>query len=185
MFLRLSVDGSFEIDRSIAIMGTYYPVASGSLGDVYRCTLNRGASQEDVAVKSPRFSSLTDTEIAKINRSLDRELKIWTRLEHQYILRMYGTAKGFGPFRAIVTPWMSNGTLNSYLSRADLTEMDKLILLKQIVEGLNYLHDNNVIHGDLTTNNVLVAADGSIRIADFGVSNILVESNPAFSYQTG
>ncbi|KAG1726608.1 kinase-like domain-containing protein, partial [Suillus lakei] len=82
---------------------------------------------------------------------------------------------------------MPNGTLNSYLNRAhkNLTTLGRLRILKQITEGLKYLHDNDVIHGDLTSNNVLVAADGSPRLADFGVSNIMVESNPAFSYQTG
>ncbi|KAG1737434.1 kinase-like domain-containing protein [Suillus lakei] len=47
------------------------------------------------------------------------------------------------------------------------------------------VHDNDVIDGDLTSNNVLVATDGSPRLADFGVLNIMVESNLAFSYQTG
>ncbi|KAG0701055.1 kinase-like domain-containing protein [Suillus ampliporus] len=164
-----------------------FPIASGGLGDVYKCTLNRGASPEEVAVKSPRFPSLTEAEGAKINHNLDREIKIWTVLEHRYVLRLYGTVTGFGPFRALVSPWMPNGTLNSYLNRAHdtLTTVDRLHILKQITEGLKYLHDNDVIHGDLTSNNVLVAADGSPRLADFGVSNIMIESHPAFSYHTG
>lgn len=41
-----------------------------------------------------------------------------------------------------------------------------------------------MIHGNLTNNKILVAADGSPRIADFGVSNVMVKTNPAFSYQT-
>ncbi|KAG2753109.1 kinase-like protein [Suillus brevipes Sb2] len=179
--------GSFIIDKSVATKKTNFPVASGGLGDVYKCILNSGATLEEVAVKSPRFPSLTDAEIAKINRNLDREIKIWTTLDHQYVLCLHGTVTGFGPFRALVSPWMPNGTLNSYLSHLHetLTTMDRLRILKQITEGLKYLHDNNVIHGDLTSNNVLVDTDGSPRLADFGVSNIMVESNPAFSYQTG
>ncbi|KAG2114481.1 kinase-like domain-containing protein [Suillus cothurnatus] len=182
-----SMYGSFIIDTSIATKQTNFPIASGGLGDVYKCILNQGASAEEVAVKSPRFPSLADADVAKINRNLDREIKVWTRLDHQYVLRLHGTVTGFGPFRALVSPWMLNGTLNSYLTRAHetLTTMNRLLILKQITEGLKYLHDNDVIHGDLTSNNVLVAADGSPRLADFGVSNILVESNPAFSYQTG
>ncbi|KAG2351113.1 hypothetical protein BDR07DRAFT_1502576 [Suillus spraguei] len=176
---------SFIIDNSIATRQANFPIASGGLGDVYKCVLNRDTTPELVAVKSPRFPSLTDTEIAKINHNLDRELEVWTRLNHCYVLRLHGTVTGFSPFRALVSPWMPNGTLNSYLAHETLTTMDRLCILKQITEGLKYLHDNNVIHGDLTINNVLVAADGSPRLADFGVSNIMVESNPAFSYQTG
>ncbi|KAG1729781.1 kinase-like domain-containing protein [Suillus lakei] len=82
---------------------------------------------------------------------------------------------------------MPNGTLDSYLNHAHETfsMMDRLRLLEQITKGLQYLHDQDVIHGDLTSNNVLVAADGSPRISDFGTSNIMVQSNPAFSYHTG
>ncbi|KAG1721986.1 kinase-like domain-containing protein [Suillus paluster] len=137
-----------------------------------------------VAVKSPRFPSLTEAEIAKINHNLDREIKIWTLLEHQYVLRLHGTATDFGPFRSLVSSWMPNGTLNFYLNRVHET-LTTTGSLHIITEGLKYLHDNNVIHGDLTSNNVLVAADGSPRLADFGVSNIMVKSNPAFSYHTG
>jgi len=76
--------GSFIMDTSIATRQTNFPIASGGLGDVYKCILNRGTSAEDVchtlisfilmltytqvAVKSPRFSNLTDAEVSKINR---------------------------------------------------------------------------------------------------------------------
>jgi hypothetical protein len=73
---------------------------------------------------------------------------------------MYGTVKGFGPFPALVTPWMPNGTLTSYLDRegVTLTSMGRLHIVsiiydpikiplqnltifsqvKQIAEGLEY-----------------------------------------------
>ncbi|KAG2140931.1 kinase-like domain-containing protein [Suillus bovinus] len=184
---RASTYGSFIVDTSTTARTPYFPTASGGLGDVYACILNRGTGLEEVAVKSPRFPSLADADVARINHNLDREIKVWTRLNHRYVLRLYGTVTGFGPFRALVSPWMENGTLSSYLTGEGrtLTTMARLRILKQITEGLKYLHDKNVIHGDLTSNNVLIAADGSPRLADFGVSNIMVKSNPAFSYQTG
>ncbi|KAG2088074.1 kinase-like domain-containing protein [Suillus discolor] len=166
---------------------TSYPTASGGLGDVYKCTWNRGESSDEVAVKYPRFPSLSDSDIFIINKNFDRETRIWAKLKHQYVLPLHGTVEQFGPFRAFVSPWMPNGTLESYLEHAHetLSMIDRLRLLKQIAEGLQYLHDHNVIHGDLTNGNVLVAADGSPRLADFGISNIMVQSNPAFSYHTG
>ncbi|KAG1895741.1 kinase-like domain-containing protein [Suillus fuscotomentosus] len=166
---------------------TSYPTASSGLGDVYKCKWNRGASSDEVAVKSPRFPSLSDLEIVKINKNLDREIRIWAALKHQYVLPLHGTVEQFGPFRALVSPWMPNGTLDSYLKHVHetLSMINRLRLLEQITEGLRYLHDHNVIHGDLTNSNVLVAADGSPRLADFGISNIMVQSNPAFSYHTG
>jgi serine/threonine protein kinase len=174
------------IKPSDILRKTSYPTASGGVGDVYKCTWNCGPSSDEVAVKSPRFQNLGSHESVKINKNLDREIRIWAALKHQYVLPLHGTVEEFGPFRALVSPWMPNGTLVSYLTAHEtLSMMDRLRLLKQIAEGLQYLHDHNVIHGDLTNNNVLVAADGSPRLADFGISNIMVQSNPAFSYHTG
>jgi len=90
-------------------------------------------------------------------QEVDRVVYIWAELEHQYVLPFYGTVTGFGPSRALVSPWMLNGNLMSYLNRADLslTETDRLSLvsfickaclknlpyfkqLRQITEGLKY-----------------------------------------------
>jgi hypothetical protein len=73
-------------------------------------------------------------------QNLDRELTIWAVLEHRYVLRMYGTVRGFGFFRAIVTPWMPNGTLNDYLHRADLTAMDSLSLVSLFARSVMIIY---------------------------------------------
>ncbi|KAG2134525.1 kinase-like domain-containing protein [Suillus clintonianus] len=174
------------IKPSDIIRQTIYPTASGGLGDVYKCTWNSSASSDEVAVKSPRFITLSKPERVKINKNLDREIRIWATLKHQYVLPLHGTVEEFGPFRALVSPWIPNGTLDSYLkANKTLSMMGRLLLLKQIAEGLQYLHDQNVIHGDLASNNVLVADDGSPRLADFGISNIMVQSSPTFSFHIG
>ena len=54
-------------------------------------------------------------------QSIDREVHIWAILEHEYILPFHGTVEGFGQFRAMVSPWMPNGNLNSYINRTGVT----------------------------------------------------------------
>ena len=41
------------------------------------------------------------------------------KLDHPNVLSLFGTTSGFGPFPAMVCPWLENGTLTSYLERSD------------------------------------------------------------------
>jgi hypothetical protein len=57
-------------------------------------------------------------------------------LRHPYILPLLGTVESFGPFRALVVPWMPKGNLDSYLKDAGktLTAMDRLRMVGSIFE---------------------------------------------------
>ncbi|KAG1750871.1 kinase-like domain-containing protein [Suillus lakei] len=128
-----------------------------------------------------------------------RELGIWKRLRHSNILKFMGTTSGFGSSEALVAPWMTNGTLTSFLDQNNMTLRlcDRLLLLRDIAAGLNYLHTFSltkdgrtdlipVVHGDLTgvrsiysilhilmigcKTNVLIDGDRKAYLADFGLS---------------
>ena len=45
-------------------------------------------------------------------------------------------------------------------------------ILRQVIRGLNYLHLNNIVHGDMKPSNLLVAGDGTVKLGDFGISRI-------------
>ncbi|KAJ8588694.1 kinase-like protein [Rhizopogon salebrosus TDB-379] len=111
----------------------------------------------------------------KKSERIQRELRICARLHHQNILPVYGYTYGFGRLMAIVSPWAENGNLGTYLQRETLTVVSRFRLLRNIADGLQYLHANNVIHGDLTGANILIHADGTACLADFGLSLMYTE----------
>ncbi|OAX34915.1 kinase-like protein [Rhizopogon vinicolor AM-OR11-026] len=106
-----------------------------------------------------------------------REFRMCARLKHANILAVYGYTYGFGRFMAIVSPWAENGNLMNYLERmgATITLVRRFQILRDIAAGLQYLHANNVIHGDLNGPNVLIHADGTACLADFGLSLLYSE----------
>ncbi|KAG2347896.1 kinase-like protein, partial [Suillus weaverae] len=111
-----------------------------------------------------------------------KELGIWKRLRHSNILKFMGTTSDFGPSAsvALVAPWITNGTLTSFLKQNNdtLTLLDRMCLLRDIAAGLNYhghAEFNPVVHGDLTGTNVLVDGDRRACLADFGLSGTLTQ----------
>jgi hypothetical protein len=60
-----------------------------------------------------------------------RELKVWARLEHDCILPLWGVADNFGPYPAMICPWVDGGALTVYLERHQdsLSPQDKFSLV--------------------------------------------------------
>ncbi|OAX35236.1 kinase-like protein [Rhizopogon vinicolor AM-OR11-026] len=155
-----------------------YPITSGGFGDIWRCELVKLDETVQVAVKTIRaFESDNDVLMRKNSRRVRRELNVWGRLKHDCILPLWGVANNFGPYPAMICPWVKNGALTGFLEREQdtLSSQDKFSLLNDIALGLQYLHDKSIVHGDLTGSNVLVHGNGRACLADFGLSTILAE----------
>ncbi|OJA11920.1 hypothetical protein AZE42_06146 [Rhizopogon vesiculosus] len=69
-------DSSLCIEASTIIRQSKYAIASGGLGDVYKCTWNCDTGSDEVAVKSPRFGVLSKTEAIKINKACRHGLNL-------------------------------------------------------------------------------------------------------------
>ncbi|KAG2108626.1 kinase-like domain-containing protein [Suillus discolor] len=133
------------------------------------------STRVNVAVKEIILRGNTDM-LTIINR-LFREIMLWLRLEHKNIVPLWGVADGFGSLPALVSPWLENGALTGYLRRVHkrLSYNEKFALLKDIAQGLQYLHSQSIIHGDLSGNNVLIDEDGKAHLTDFGLSALVPE----------
>ncbi|KAG2046582.1 kinase-like protein [Suillus hirtellus] len=134
-----------------------YPMPVGVFADIWKYTFHI----DRISVKVPSLSF-----------RIKRELGIRAALNHANIVPIYGYTYGFGPFPAIVSRCAEEGNLSDYLKRegAALTLLRKFQILRDIIGGLQYLHANSVIHGDFTGPNVLIYADGTACVADFGLS---------------
>ncbi|KAF7464827.1 mitogen-activated protein kinase kinase kinase 20 isoform X1 [Marmota monax] len=131
----------------------------GSFGSVYRA---KWISQDkEVAVK----------KLLKI----EKEAEILSVLSHRNIIQFYGVILE-PPNYGIVTEYASLGSLYDYINsnRSEEMDMDHIMTwATDVAKGMHYLHMEapvKVIHRDLKSRNVVIAADGVLKICDFGAS---------------
>uniref|UniRef100_A0A1J3JP32 Serine/threonine-protein kinase BLUS1 n=1 Tax=Noccaea caerulescens TaxID=107243 RepID=A0A1J3JP32_NOCCA len=109
--------------------------------------------------------------------SLRRETKTMSLLSHPNILNAYCS---FTVDRClwVVMPFMSCGSLHSIVSSSfpdGLPENCISVFLKETLNAISYLHDQGHLHRDIKAGNILVDSDGSVKLADFGVSASIYE----------
>ncbi|PSS34900.1 Serine/threonine-protein kinase [Actinidia chinensis var. chinensis] len=127
-----------------------------------------------VAIKSIDLDvSRTDLE------SVRREAKTMSLLFHRNVLRAHCS---FMVERRlwVVMPFMSGGSLQSIMSCSfpdGLAEPWIAVVLREVLNALKYLHDQGHLHRDIKAGNILIDSNGSVKLADFGVSASIYESN--------
>ncbi|KAJ3105426.1 hypothetical protein HDU96_008573, partial [Phlyctochytrium bullatum] len=109
---------------------------------------------------------------------LRREIQIMSLSKHPNLLPVYGSFVN-GSKLYIVTPFLSAGSCLDIMKTAypnGLEESAIATILRQTLQGLDYLHKNGLIHRDVKAGNLLVDEDGTVQLADFGVSSSLMET---------
>ncbi|KAG1868006.1 kinase-like domain-containing protein [Suillus tomentosus] len=149
-------------------------------GDVSKYSISTQSEARHVSLQSRlgHYQSISLLHsLINFCQRICHEVNFCIQLSHDNILPLEGVTEGFGPLPALVTPWMDNGSLNDYLRReVNLSREKKLTMVREVAAGLQYLHDKNIVHGNLTSTNVLVGSDGTLYLGDFWFSMIFAES---------
>ncbi|KAF8155297.1 kinase-like domain-containing protein [Mycena galopus ATCC 62051] len=141
------------------------PVSGGAFADVYK----EHFQGNWVALKRLRVFQTDGDENIQIRRKFYREALIWKNLDHERVLPFLGVdSESFPGFLCMVSPWMDRGPVVTLKGRP---EADRIpVLMHEIAVGLQYLHSQHVVHGDLRGANILLDDQGHIRLADFGLA---------------
>ncbi|KAJ7926315.1 kinase-like domain-containing protein, partial [Mycena leptocephala] len=177
--LRLSRESGLH-PRCCALSGLQkigQQVTGGGFGDIWR-GLVRG---QGVCVKIMRI--FEESDIQAVLKEFSREALIWRQLCHPNVLPFFGLYY-LGTRLCLVSPWMENGHIMKFLTNKNPTNTDRLSLILDIALALQYLHEKDVVHGDLKGLNILVTPSGRACIADFGVSTIVNAMTMKFTHST-
>jgi NIMA (never in mitosis gene a)-related kinase len=106
------------------------------------------------------------------------EVEILARLNHPNIISYYDSFEEDGSLM-IEMEYAERGTLAKYLSVLDrpMSEQEMLTMFAQMVEAIDYLHKERILHRDLKTANIFLTKEGMVKLGDFGISKILSTSD--------
>jgi serine/threonine protein kinase len=140
-------------------------LGKGAFGQVYRA-LN-WATGETVAVKEIQLSNIPKGELGQIMSEID----LLKNLNHPNIVKYKGFVKT-REYLYIILEFCENGSLHNICKRfGKFPESLVAVYIRQVLEGLVYLHDQGVIHRDIKGANILTNKDGCVKLADFGVAS--------------
>lgn len=155
-------------------------IGQGSFGSVYLAL--HAVTGELLAVKqvetpSPGANSASDARKKSMIDALKREISLLRDLQHPNIVQYLGASSSADHLN-IFLEYVPGGSVQTMLnSYGALREPLIRSFVRQIVTGLAYLHQREIIHRDIKGANILVDNKGVIKISDFGISKKIEVSN--------
>ncbi|XP_064608890.1 serine/threonine-protein kinase PLK4-like [Liolophura sinensis] len=144
-------------------------LGKGGFACVYRAISNKTGQEVGIKMIDKKLMKAAGM-VARVKK----EVEIHSRLKHPSILELYNYFED-SHYVYLVLELGHNGELHRYLKNncKVLTEDEARHFMKQIVQGLLYLHSHGILHRDLTLANLLLTRDMNVKIADFGLATQL------------
>jgi non-specific serine/threonine protein kinase/serine/threonine-protein kinase len=148
------------------VVGT---LGTGGMGDVVRAVRDDDQYRAEVAIKLMR----ADVRDPLAEQRFKTERQILARLDHRNIARLLdgGTTPAGVPY--VVMELVQGEPIDRYCESHKLPARERVQLFLQVCSAVSYAHQHLVVHRDLKPNNILVTADGSAKLLDFGIAKLL------------
>ncbi|KAJ8539586.1 hypothetical protein K7X08_013838 [Anisodus acutangulus] len=158
---------AWEIDNTL--LKFEYKIATGSTGDLYKGSFH----SQEVAVKVLKPECLNEN----VQNDFAQEVYILRKVRHKNVVQFIGACTK-PPHLCIITEFMSGGSLYDFLhKKKSFFRLPSLLKVAiDVSKGMSYLHQNKIIHRDLKTANLLMDENQVVKVADFGVARVEVQS---------
>jgi ankyrin repeat protein/predicted Ser/Thr protein kinase len=148
----------------------------GGMGIVYQAQDKKLG--RTVAIKMIRVDAgASPGETAKLRQRLVREASAAGRIYHPGIVTVHQLGE-YGDNVFVVMEYVEGSSLEHLLTNNPVLDRTwTMNILHQIADALDYAHKSGVVHRDVKPANILVRADGRVKVADFGIAKIASEAS--------
>jgi serine/threonine protein kinase len=148
------------------------PIGRGAYAKVYYGYHKE--TKTEIALKKILFNKLPPN----VKDKVVSEIHILQCMKHKHIIGLY-EYRFDGDYLLLVTEYCKDGDLEAWMKKEhDMNE--RMDIMGQIIQGMDYLHQNGILHRDIKPKNILLH-EGVIKICDFGFSTMIKEYNQLFN----
>ncbi len=165
-------DESTFIGRKVGKYEIVGEIGAGGMGTVFAAERADGEFTQKVAVKFLRRSFLT----TEAKRRFAQERQILASLRHPFIAQLIdgGATEDGTPY--LVMELVEGVSITEYAAADALPLDEKLELFRKVCRAVSFAHQNFIVHRDLKPDNILITADGTPKLLDFGIAKLLSET---------
>jgi eukaryotic-like serine/threonine-protein kinase len=147
-------------------------IGHGGMGTVYCARRVDDQFNQTVAIKVLRAGIGQSAELETRFRA---ERQILARLAHPNIARLLDggiTASGL-PY--LVMEYIQGSTIDTFSQNSALGVSERVDLFREVCSAVQYAHQNLIVHRDIKPANIMVTADGTPKLLDFGIAKLLTD----------
>ncbi|MFN7916906.1 MAG: serine/threonine-protein kinase [Vicinamibacterales bacterium] len=141
----------------------------GGMGIVYLAVRADDTFDREVAIKVVRRGLADDREL----RRFDAERRILAALDHPNIARLIDGGLEPDGVSYLVMEYVDGVPFDAYCESHRLPLQDRLRLFRDVCAAVSYAHRRLIIHRDIKPQNILVTADGTAKLLDFGIARLV------------
>jgi non-specific serine/threonine protein kinase/serine/threonine-protein kinase len=165
----LPAEGDAMVGRRIGSYRVLREIGHGGMGAVFLAVRDDDAYRKQVAIKVVRAWGTSDVLVERFRQ----ERHILAALDHPNVGRLLdgGTTEEGLPY--LVMEYVEGVPIDEYCEAHALPLGERLALFRTVCSAVQFAHQNLVVHRDIKPANILIAADGTPKLLDFGIAKLL------------